>query len=91
MKMRIQLVIEGENGELEKVEEIMQLERGPLRPEELGLTLAEAKVLLRGLQQSLVTEQIAEYLKQFKICPDCGAPRTRKGQHPIVYRTLFGS
>ena len=37
MKMRIQLVIEGENGEREKVEEIMQLERGPLRPEELGL------------------------------------------------------
>ncbi|KAG0161864.1 hypothetical protein DFQ30_005148, partial [Apophysomyces sp. BC1015] len=43
MKMRVQLVIEGENGKSEKVEEIVLLERGALRPEELGLTLAEAK------------------------------------------------
>ncbi|MCR4297693.1 MAG: ISKra4 family transposase, partial [Gallionella sp.] len=41
-------------------------------------------------QQAVVTEQIEEYLEKFKTCPDCGAPRTRKGQHPIVYRTLFG-
>src|ERR1035437_6557711 len=90
MKVRIQLVIEAENGEPEKVEEIVRLERGSLRPEELGLTLAEAKVLLHGMQQAVVTEQVEEYLGKFKTCPDCGAPRTRKGQHPIVYRTLFG-
>jgi hypothetical protein len=42
------------------------------------------------MQQAVVTEQIAEYFEQFKTCPDCGAHRTRKGQHPLVYRTLFG-
>jgi hypothetical protein len=90
MKVRIQMIIEPETGEPERVEEIARLERGSLRPEELGLTLAEAKVLLHGMQQTLVTEQVAEYLAQFKTCPHCGARRTRNGQHAIVYRTLFG-
>lgn len=90
MKIRIQVVIEAENGNPEKIEEIALLERGSLRPEELGLTLAEAKTLLRNMQQTMVTEQIEEYLGQFKICPHCSMQRNRKGQHVIVYRTLFG-
>lgn len=90
MKIRIQVAIDAEDGDGEKVEDIVQLERGALRPEELGLTLAEAKAILHGLQQALVTEQVAACVGQFKSCPQCGARRTRKGQHPIVYRTLFG-
>jgi hypothetical protein len=90
MKIRIPVVIEGESGKPEKIEEIARLERGLLRPEELGLTLAEAKAMLHGMQQTVVTEQIAECLAQFKTCPHCGAHRNRKGEHPIVYRTLFG-
>jgi hypothetical protein len=90
MKIRIQVLIEEENGKPEKIEEIVRLERGSLRTEELGLTLTEAKALLHGLQQTLATEQIAEYVAQFEICPHCGLKRTSKGQHPIVYRTLFG-
>jgi hypothetical protein len=72
MKIRIQ-AIDAENGDGEKVEDIVQLERGALRPEELGLTLTEAKAILRGMQQSLVTEQVAAYVGQFKSCPQCGA------------------
>lgn len=90
MKIRIQVVIEAGDDNPEKIEEIARLERGSLRPEELGLTLAEAKALLHGMQQTVVTEQIEEYLAQFETCPHCGAQRTRKGQHSIVYRTLFG-
>jgi len=90
MKIRIQVVIEAEHGKPEKIEEIVQLERASLTSEELGLTLAEAKTLLHSMQQTLVTEQIAEYLDSFKNCSYCGARRNRKGQHPIVYRTLFG-
>jgi hypothetical protein len=90
MKIRIQVAIDAEDGDGEKVEDIVQLERGALRPEELGLTLAEAKAILHGMQQALVAEQVAAYVAQFKSCPQCGARRTRKGQHPIVYRTLFG-
>jgi hypothetical protein len=45
MRIRIQVVIEAENGHEETIEEVGCLERGALRPEELGLTLCEAKTI----------------------------------------------
>lgn len=90
MKVRIQMVFETEDGMPDLIEEIALLERGALQPSELGLSLAEAKTLLHGMQQSMVAEQVAQYLGQFKTCTHCGAARTRKGLHGIVYRTLFG-
>jgi hypothetical protein len=61
MKIRVQVIVESDDGVGEMVQEIAQLERGQLRPEELGLTLAEAKGLLEGLQRTVVEQQIAEY------------------------------
>jgi hypothetical protein len=90
MKIRIQIVMEAANGESERIEDIAELERNSLQPETLGLTLAESKTLLQGIQQRMVSEQVAEYMAQFNTCPDCGARRTKKGQHTLVYRTLFG-
>nr|WP_318224816.1 hypothetical protein [Paraburkholderia terrae]MDW3656526.1 hypothetical protein [Paraburkholderia terrae] len=49
MKIRIQVVIDAENGEAEKIEDVARLERSSLRPEELGLTLAEAATSIRNL------------------------------------------
>ena len=90
MKIRIQVVIDAEDGEAEKIEDVARLERSSLRPEELGLTLAEARSLLRGMQQTIVTAQVGEYLARFASCPHCGRPRTHKGKHAIIYRTVFG-
>ena len=90
MKIRIQIVMEAANGESERIEEIVELERSSLQPETLGLTLAESKTLLQGIQQRMVSEQVSEYMAQFNTCSDCGARRTKKGQHTLVYRTLFG-
>lgn len=90
MKIKVQVVIEAEDGSEEIVEEVTCLNREELSPEELGLTLAETKDLLQGVQQTMVTQQIADYLKhQFK-CPSCGQNRSLKGNHSIVYRSLFG-
>ena len=47
MKIRIQIVMEAINGESERVEEIVALERSSLQPETLGLTLAESKTVLQ--------------------------------------------
>jgi hypothetical protein len=80
MRIRIQVVIEGENGH-EEIEEVGCLERGALRPKELGSTLCEAKQLLHGVQQTVVTEQVEQYLAQRAVCSHCGRPRSRKGQH----------
>lgn len=90
MKVRIQMVFETEDGVPQVIEEVALLERGSLRPSDLGLSLAEAKTLLHGMQQSMVAEQVDQYLGRFKTCTHCNAPRAKKGQHTIVYRTLFG-
>ena len=90
MKIRIQIVMEAANGESERIEDIAELERSSPQPETLGLTLAESKTLLQGIQQRMVSEQVSEYMAQFNTCSDCGARRTKKGQHTLVYRTLFG-
>jgi hypothetical protein len=60
MKIRVQVIVESDNGIGEIVQEIAQFERGQLRPEQLGLTLMEAKGLLEGLQRTVVEQQIAE-------------------------------
>jgi hypothetical protein len=90
MKFRVQLVIENGDGRPSVVEEIGVFERGQLRAENLGLTLTEAKDLLRELQKVVVNEQAAEFAEQQILCPSCGARRARKGEHGSVYRTAFG-
>jgi hypothetical protein len=90
MKIRIQVVVDLENGQPGEVEEIAQLERGALQPEELGMTFAEAKTLLHGMQQTMVDKQVEQYLAQHVACPHCGRRRSKKGEHHIVFHTLFG-
>jgi hypothetical protein len=67
------------------------LERADLSLATLGVTLADAKTLLAGIQEVLVTEQVTAFVAQQCQCPHCGAPRSRKGQHDLVMRTLFGT
>ena len=90
MKIRVQVVIEADGGSTEAVENIVCLERGTLRPENLGLTLAEAKALLGRVQHTMVERQTTKYLEQQACCPHCGKRRLHKGHHTLVYRTLFG-
>ena len=90
MKLRVQVVIEAEDGTPEIVAEVARLERGALQPETLGLTLAEAKEVLAGVQQVLVPQQVAEYVAHQRCCPNCGRTRATKGHHTIVIRSLFG-
>ncbi len=91
MKLRIQVVVEADGYAAEVLQEIATIERGPLRPDDVGLTLAEAKDLLQGVQQVLVERQVAEATAQQACCPACGQPRRRKGAHTIVVRSLFGT
>ena len=55
MKIRIQVVIEHEDGhETQIVEEVGCLQRGDLLPESLGMTLNEGKQLLANVQRCMV-------------------------------------
>ena len=90
MKVKIQVVIENDQGQVEDVQQVACLRRGPLTPEELGLNLAEAKQILHGVQESMVASQVNDYMDGQRPCPHCGARRTQKGRHEIRFRTLFG-
>jgi hypothetical protein len=90
MRVRIQVVVESESDAVPVVHEVATLERDGLQPEGLGLALAEAKDLLRGVQETIVAAQVAAFEAQQECCPDCGRARRRNGRHEIVYRTPFG-
>ena len=70
MRLKVQVMIESASGQTEAVQEVATLERHTLRPESLGLTLAEAQALLQEVQHALVTHQSAGYVTQQLACPD---------------------
>ena len=90
MKVKIQIVIESDNDTAPSIYELIQIERNSLQAENLGLSLTEAKTLLRNTQQNLVEQQTTEYEKQHSNCLDCGSKLLHKDKRQITYRTLFG-
>src|SRR3954453_10114533 len=90
MQIKVQITLNSEQGEPEVIQEVARLERGPLRPDTLGLSLAEARSILAELEQHLVERQTDEFLAQQRRCPRCGRERACKGRHPILFRTPFG-
>jgi hypothetical protein len=89
MICKLQVVTLGEDGRQE-TGEIACLKRTDLKPETLGLTLAEGKRILKDLQQIMVEGQVASFLLPKRPCPDCGQPRCAKGHHTLSIRTVFG-
>jgi hypothetical protein len=90
MKITVQITIQSDQGQADVVQEVAQLERGPLQPETLGLSLAEARAILAGLERTMAERQVAEFTAQERPCPCCGRQRACKGRQSIVYRTPFG-
>jgi hypothetical protein len=90
MKVKVRIIIEHDELEEPHIEEIACLCRGDLLPETLGLTLDEGKEILANLQAAMVKYQADAYVEQQRYCPDCGKPHSNKGEHEIVWRSLFG-
>jgi hypothetical protein len=90
MICKIQVVVTiGEDGHQE-TREIACLQRIDLKPETLGLTLAEGKMILKDVQQIVVEGQVASFLLPKRPCPECGQLRCIKGHHTLSIRTVFG-
>lgn len=70
--------------------EVSNLKREDFQLAGLGLTLAEAKDLLAGIQETMVQAQVAEHLSRQQVCPGCGKPTKLKGHHEITFRSVFG-
>jgi hypothetical protein len=90
MIYKIQVVTVSEDGCQETLE-IACMERTDLKPETLGLTLAEGKMILNDLQQIVVERQVSSSLLLKQACPDCGQRRCSKGNHMLSLRTVSGS
>lgn len=83
VKVKIQVVIENDEGQVEDVQQVACLRRGPLTPEELGLNLAEARQILHDVQRSMVNSQVTEYIQGQRQCPRCNVRRSQKGRDLI--------
>ena len=57
---------------------------------DLGLTLAEAKLLLAGLQQAIVTAQARDHAVRRPACRRCGGVCRVKDDRDHAVATLFG-
>ena len=68
MKIQVQIMIQSDEGKTEVVREVARLERGPLRPDTLGLSLAEARSILAGLEQTMAEGQAVEFVAQGRRC-----------------------
>jgi len=66
------------------------IERDQLSAESLGLKLEETKALLKTLQKVVVQHQVNNYLKEARACPECDETRKIKGDHDVVFRSMFG-
>ncbi len=90
MKFRVRVLVENDDGDEVILTESIEMERENSSLENLGLSLAESKELLRNTQRAIIEEQVKEFLKWSECCPHCQRKRLSKGKHRIVYRTLFG-
>ena len=91
MRIQIQFRIVADDGSVISEDEILQLDKGDDRLEAIGLSLGEAKALLAGIQERMVTAQAASFAARHRDCPACGRRRRSKGPSPIVFRTAFGT
>jgi hypothetical protein len=89
MKVTIQVLIESP-GVLPLNVPIQTVDRPCDRVEDVGLRLEEAKAVLKGLQEQLIRQQLAEYLEARRRCPDCRQLRAIKGYHQLRFRSAFG-
>ena len=56
-----------------------------LKPEQVGLTLAEAKTLLARLQEQLIRQQADEYATCRRVCPRCHQMQPVKEYQPRAF------
>jgi hypothetical protein len=61
------------------------------RPEDVGLTLEEAKTLLRSVQSELVSAQTQAFCAVRRACPQCGERRQVHDYRRRRVHTIFGS
>jgi hypothetical protein len=90
MKWTIKVVAEVTPGQTVE-HEITTLEREDLlSPATVGLTIAEGKVILEGLQKQMVTAQVQHHNASLQSCFHCGRSFRTKGYYQLILRSVHG-
>ena len=89
MKFRVEVTCVNDCGDEQRLR-VMEIERRELDMETLGLSLAEGKTILHGVQVFVTSHQAAEYLKQRRKCPRCGRWHHSKQTGTSNIETVFG-
>src|SRR5450631_982994 len=89
MKFRVEVVCLNDGGEQRC--SVMEMERAELAMETLGLSLAEGKTMLHGVQDFVASQQTLEDLKRRRVCPACGQRHHSKTTGTHTVKTVFGA
>ena len=88
MTFRVEVVCLHDGGEQRC--SVVEMERAELALETLGMSIAEGKAMLHGVQDFMATQQVIEDLKHRRVCSACGQryPSKEAGTHTV--KTVFG-
>ena len=90
MKFRVEVICVNDEGS-EQRHDVMELERQKLAMETLGLSLAEGKAILSGVQDFVASQQVSEDLRRRRTCPNCGQRYHSKEAGTSAVETVFGA
>jgi hypothetical protein len=88
-KFRVEVTSINDEGTEER-RAVMEMERQELAMETLGLSLAEGKAILSGVQDFVASQQISEDLKRRRNCPNCGKRYHSQAGGTSTVETVFG-
>jgi hypothetical protein len=88
MKFRVEVVCLNDGGEQRC--SVMEMDRAELAMETLGLTVAEGKTMLHGVQDFVASQQALEDLNRRRVCPACGQRYHSKTAGTHTVKTVFG-
>jgi hypothetical protein len=91
MRIEIQLRIVSDDNSVISEDEILHFDKGDDRLEAIGLSFGEAKAMLRGIQERVVSAQAASFLARHQCCTLCGRGLLSKGPCRIRFRTAFST
>ena len=91
MRIQIQFRIIGDDNSVIREDEILQFDKDDDRLEAIGLSFANAKAILVGIQERVVSAQAASVLERHRCCDLCGRRLLSKGRCRIQFRTAFGT
>ena len=91
MLIELQLRIVGDDDSVISEGEILQFNKGDDQLEVVGLAFDEAKTILAGIQEGVVTAQAASFLARHRSCDLCGSQLLSKGPGRTRFRSAFGT